>query len=55
MSCLRNLKLGINENDVCSTGMFPCPMLISSHFGLCLIFNEEKLTLKSLALKKVIW
>lgn len=45
---------GINENDLCSTGIFPCPMLIGFHFGLCLIFNEEKLTLKSLALERVI-
>lgn len=49
---LRNFKPGIIENDLCSTDIFPCPMLIEFHFGLCLIFNEEKL--KSLALEKVI-
>lgn len=55
MSYLRNFKPGINENDLCLTGVFPCPMLIESHFGLCLIFNEGKINSKSLALKNVIW
>lgn len=30
-------------------------MLIGFHFGLCLIFNEEKLALKSPALKVIWW
>lgn len=45
----------INENNICSIGIFPCPMLIGSHFGLCLIFNEEKWALKSLALNVIWW
>lgn len=33
----------VHENVFCSTGIFPCPMLIESHSGLCFIFNGEKL------------
>lgn len=47
MSCLRNFKTGINGNYLCSTSIFPCPMLIGFHFGLCLIVNEKKLTQES--------
>lgn len=55
MFCLRNFNPGINENDLCLTGVFPCPILIESHFGLCLSFDEGKIKSKSLALKSVIW
>ena len=46
MFFLRNFNPGINENDLCLTGVFPCPMLIESHFGLCLSFDEGKIKSK---------
>ena len=52
---LRNFNPGNSENDLCLTGVFPCPMLIESHFGLCLSFDEGIIKSKSLTLKNVIW
>ena len=48
---LRNFNPGNSENDLCLTGVFPCPMLIESHFGLCLSFDEGKIKSKYLSLQ----